>query len=131
MFMIPARESHNVREFSANMLHFHDFGLRNFSISQFRCEKVVIFMIGEAKIGHTFLTPEGHLEVAKPAGVELIKCFGASRDITRELPQNLRGRSLNPMAKDVLNNASKLFSNFSKSGNLFRNRGSIFFHSLR
>ena len=55
------------------------------------------------------------LEITKPAGVELIKCFGSSRDITRELPRNLRGRSLSPMAKDVLNNASKLFSNFSKS----------------
>jgi hypothetical protein len=63
-------------------------------------------------IDHSFpdpkLFPFG-LDVRKPIGTELIKCFAANRDVTKELPQKLRGKSLEPMAKNSLDNLSELF----------------------
>ena len=49
------------------------------------------------------------LTATKPIGIELIKCFATSRDVTGELPKTFRGNSLAPMSKNVLNKASTLF----------------------
>jgi hypothetical protein len=49
------------------------------------------------------------LKVTAPAGRELVKCFGASRDITEDLPKELQGRSLSPIARNRIKTLSKLF----------------------
>lgn len=51
------------------------------------------------------------LTVTPPVGRELVKCFGASRDITQDLPQDLRGKSLRPIAQNRARKLSKLFRN--------------------
>jgi hypothetical protein len=52
------------------------------------------------------------LKVTKPVGQELIKCFGASRDVTLDLPKDLRGKSLSPIAQNRVKNLSRLFRSF-------------------
>tara|TARA_B100000315_G_scaffold260857_1_gene326432 strand:- start:3478 stop:5010 length:1533 start_codon:yes stop_codon:yes gene_type:complete len=49
------------------------------------------------------------LKVTAPVGRELVKCFGASRDVTEDLPRDLRGRSLKPMSRTRVDNLSALF----------------------
>jgi hypothetical protein len=44
-----------------------------------------------------------------PAGVELVKCFAVSRDVTEELPPELRGKSLDPLSRGVGLSLSSLF----------------------
>jgi hypothetical protein len=44
-----------------------------------------------------------------PAGTELVKCFAVSRDVTAELPPELRGRSLDPLPREVGRSLSSLF----------------------
>ena len=39
------------------------------------------------------------LKIEPPVGRELLKCFAASRDITKELPKPLRDRTLKPLPK--------------------------------
>ena len=39
------------------------------------------------------------LKIEPPVGRELLKCFAASRDITKELPKPLQGRTLKPLPK--------------------------------
>ena len=37
------------------------------------------------------------LPIRAPTGEELIKCFAATRDVTQDLPEELRGRNLDPL----------------------------------
>ncbi len=39
--------------------------------------------------------------VQPPTGQELVKCFAVSRDVTADLPPALRGKTLDPMARDL------------------------------
>ena len=45
-----------------------------------------------------------------PAGVELVKCFAVSRDVTAELPPEMRGGSLDPLPRKVGLSLSSLFA---------------------
>ncbi len=49
------------------------------------------------------------LKLTEPTGLELIKCFAAARDITAELPKALQGRSLEPLADDLVGDLSLIF----------------------
>lgn len=40
-----------------------------------------------------------NLDIQAPAGIELVKCFAASRDITDELPPDLRSNAFEPLSK--------------------------------
>ena len=51
------------------------------------------------------------LEVTKPTGIELIKCFAASRNITPELPEKLRGITTKELPKTILRNLTQIFEN--------------------
>ena len=42
------------------------------------------------------------LKIEPPVGRELLKCLAASRDITKELPKPLRGRTLKPLPKKTV-----------------------------
>ena len=41
------------------------------------------------------------LKVQRPLGVDLIKCFATSRDVTARLPEAMRGRSLEPLPAEL------------------------------
>mgnify|MGYP001410277513 CR=1 FL=1 len=49
------------------------------------------------------------LEVAGPPGNELIKCFAASRDVTSELPKELRGLSDDALPQNMVENLPSRF----------------------
>ena len=49
------------------------------------------------------------LEVAGPPGNELIKCFAASRDVTSELPRELRGLSDDALPQNMVENLPSRF----------------------
>ena len=49
------------------------------------------------------------LVVAGPPGNELIKCFAASRDVTSELPKELRGLSDNALPQNMVENLPSRF----------------------
>ena len=48
----------------------------------------------------TFTPPEGH---------ELVKCFAVSRDVTKELPRELQGRSLSPLPRELATQITQIF----------------------
>ena len=50
------------------------------------------------------------LKVQPPVGEELLKCFAASRDVTQDLPAELRGRSLEPLEGGMDARLSHIFS---------------------
>lgn len=50
-------------------------------------------------------------KMTEPIGEELVKCFATSRDVTADLPQQLRGRSLSPLPKDEEFRLSEIFRN--------------------
>lgn len=47
--------------------------------------------------------------ISPPAGVELVKCFAASRNIAGELPPALRGRSFDPLPREWAQRLSETF----------------------
>ena len=49
------------------------------------------------------------LVVAGPPGNELIKCFAASRDVTSELPKELRDLSDDALPQDMVRNLPSRF----------------------
>jgi hypothetical protein len=49
------------------------------------------------------------LKVTAPVGRELVKCFGASRDVTEDLPRDIRGNSLEGISRRRIENLSALF----------------------
>ena len=56
------------------------------------------------------------LVLGEPAGMELIKCFATTRDVTNDLPQELQGRSLDPRPKSIEARLSKIFRDLRDAG---------------
>lgn len=55
------------------------------------------------------------LVLSEPTGIELIKCFAVSRDVTPELPEALRGRTWAPIAPDLAAQISRIFRDLPKA----------------
>jgi hypothetical protein len=55
------------------------------------------------------------LIVGEPTGVELIKCFAVSRDVTWELPEALRGESWEPIMPSLVKKISEVFRNLPET----------------
>jgi hypothetical protein len=49
------------------------------------------------------------LTLAEPTGEEAIKCFAVTRDVTDDLPEELRGRSLEPLPEDMAARLPRIF----------------------
>jgi hypothetical protein len=59
-----------------------------------------------------------NFEFVPPTGMELVKCFAASRDVTAELPKVMQGRTLTPLPRDLalqLSNAFRQLQNVAIS----------------
>ena len=48
-------------------------------------------------------------KMVEPAGLELVKCFATSRDVTADLPPHLQGRSLEALPKGAEYRLSQVF----------------------
>ena len=55
------------------------------------------------------------MRIKAPSGVELIKCFATSRDVTDELPERLRGRSLDLLPNGFEYKLSYIFKDIPKT----------------
>ena len=55
------------------------------------------------------------LILSEPTGIELIKCFAVSRDVTSELPEALRGRTWAPIAPNLAAQISRIFRDLPKA----------------
>ncbi len=55
------------------------------------------------------------LVLSEPTGIELIKCFAVSRDVTSELPEALRGRTWEPIAPDLAARIPRIFRDLPKA----------------
>jgi hypothetical protein len=55
------------------------------------------------------------LVLSEPPGLELIKCFAFSRDVTLELPVVLQGRAWAPIEPAVVGQMSKIFQDLPKT----------------
>ena len=53
--------------------------------------------------------------MGEPTGVELIKCFAVSRDVTWELPEALRGERWEPIMPSLVNKTSEVFRNLPET----------------
>jgi len=65
-----------------------------------------------ARVAHTMPSPElfpFDLRIRPPLGLELVKCFAVSRDVTAELPPELRGRSLTPLPEKLVLRLAEVF----------------------
>jgi len=49
------------------------------------------------------------LKFSLPVGTELVKCFAVTRDVTNDLPPDLRGRSLDPLPQDLASTLPSVF----------------------
>jgi len=69
-------------------------------------------------IQHTIPGPETfpfQLQVQPPIGEELLKCFATTRDVTQDLPEALRGQSLEPLKGGMEAQLSSIFQRLSNS----------------
>ncbi|OUS13100.1 hypothetical protein A9Q89_03645 [Gammaproteobacteria bacterium 53_120_T64] len=48
-------------------------------------------------------------EITKPTGVEAVKCFALSRNVTNDLPEILSGNTMSPIPKEIFKNISDIF----------------------
>jgi hypothetical protein len=55
------------------------------------------------------------LIVGEPTGVDFIKCFAVSRDVTWELPEALRGESWEPIMPSLVTKLSEVFRNLPET----------------
>ncbi|MCZ6772840.1 MAG: DUF4384 domain-containing protein [Proteobacteria bacterium] len=55
------------------------------------------------------------LVLSEPTGIELIKCFAVSRDVTPELPEALRGRTWAPIEPNLAAQIPQIFRNLPKA----------------
>ena len=55
------------------------------------------------------------LVLSEPTGIELVKCFAVSRDVTPELPEALRGRTWEPIAADLAARIPRIFRDLPKA----------------
>lgn len=49
------------------------------------------------------------LRLSEPPGVELVKCFAAGRNVTADLPPELRGMSFKPVSEEIVRRMSRIF----------------------
>lgn len=56
------------------------------------------------------------LTFVPPVGRELVKCFAVSRNVTKELPPALQGRSLEPLPKNMVKGLSRRFRQLPHAG---------------
>ena len=50
-----------------------------------------------------------NFDISAPAGSETVRCFATSRDVLRDLPTELRGRSFDPIGKHTQARLSRIF----------------------
>jgi len=50
-----------------------------------------------------------NFEISAPAGSETVRCFATSRDVLRDLPTGLRGRSFDPIGPGTQARLSRIF----------------------
>ncbi len=65
-----------------------------------------------ARVAHTMPSPDlfpFDLRIRPPVGLELLKCFAVSRDVTAELPAELRGWSLTPLPDKLAGRLAEVF----------------------